>query len=289
MAGSDDGKKEIFRAEALGAVGGRNRLNTLSPIIEPRTWVLTAALAILLLTVVIWGFAGRIPINVVGSGIFLRGEQLDTCNARSDGYVVSIDRHEGDRVTRGERVATIAFGASGGAESTEVLAPKDGRLVSIEAEPGDFVESGQSVALLISGLPRPTCLAFIPLSEGKGVSVGMSVRVSFATADASGSDQAMARVAQVDRFITSHKKALGHVPSPTVVAQIEDQFGAVMAITVEFEEDAEGAGGVRWVAGKGAAELLIDGTPCDIEISIGEVPPVSMVFPGLAETRSGAR
>jgi hypothetical protein len=288
MADGDDGTKKLFRAEALGALGGGNRLNTLSPIIEPRTWIVTASLSFLLLTVVIWGFAGRIPITVIGSGIFLRGEQLDTCNARSDGYVVAIERAEGERVARGERIATIALG-SGDAGTSEVFSPRDGRLLCVEAEPGDFVVSGQSVALLTSGSPRPTCLAFMPLSDGKSVAVGMPVRVRFATAGSAGTEQAVGRISQVDRFITSHQKALGHVPAAAVVSQIEGQFGAVVAVTVEFDEDATGAGGVRWAGGAGSADLLIDGAPCDIEVFIDEIRPVSLVFPGLADISGASR
>ncbi|MSR29414.1 MAG: hypothetical protein EXS03_07575 [Phycisphaerales bacterium] len=279
MAEPDEGKKELFRVEALGAVGGRNRLNTLSPIVEPRLWILTATLAFLLATVVVWSFAGRIPITVIGSGIFLRGEQLDTCNAHTSGYIASIDLPEGATVVAGQRIASLA-GGSADAAISEVRAPKAGRLVSLESESGDFVESGQSIALVISGAPHPSCLAFIPLSEGKSVVIGMPVRVSFASADSAGDVQSLGTIVQVDHFITSKQKALGHVPSHTIVEEILGTFGSVMAVTVKLDEDPDGAGGVKWVGGKGAAGMLVDGAPCNIEIYIGEIRPVALVMPG---------
>ncbi len=288
MAEPADGKKELFRAEALGAIGSRNRLNTLSPVIEPRIWILTASLAFLLGTVVIWSFAGRIPITVIGSGIFLHGEQLDTCNARSDGYVVSLEVREGDSVMTGRRVGTIAGGTPDDSTS-EVVAPKDGRIVSLEAEPGDFVVNGQSVALIVSGSPRPSCLAFVPLSEGKSVADGMQVRVTFQTADSAGGTQALGRVVQVDHFITSREKAFGHIPSHSIIEEVEGTYGSVMAVTIELDSDPAGAGKVKWVAGKGSEALLLDGAPCQIEIYIGEMRPVALVLPGFGGGVGDAR
>ncbi len=288
MADSEEGKQGLFRKEAVEAVGNRNRLNTLSPIIEPRTWILTAALAFLLATIVAWSFLGRIPITVVGSGIFLRGEQLDTCNARSEGYIASIELKEGDPVKAGQRIATITTGNES-APLSEVVAPKDGRLVSLEVEPGDFVVSGQSAALIISGPPKPSCLAFIPLDQGKSVKEGDGVRVTFESADSTGGMQGLAKVVQVDRFITSRQKALGHVPSAMVVEEIAGLFGPVIAVTVEFEADPKGPGGVKWVAGKGKESLLLDGAPCTIEIFIGEIPPVALVLPGFGGVSGDVR
>ena len=73
-----EGGEKIFREKALKSAGVQNRLNSLSPMITPQMWVLTSALAFLLLAVVIWGFAGRIPLTVQGEGIFVRGERLDS-------------------------------------------------------------------------------------------------------------------------------------------------------------------------------------------------------------------
>ena len=72
-----EGETKFVRTQAIESVGRQNRLNTLSPMITPQMWVLTSALGFLLLAVVVWGFAGRIPLTVQGEGIFVRGERLD--------------------------------------------------------------------------------------------------------------------------------------------------------------------------------------------------------------------
>ncbi len=287
MSPEVDGDKKIFRAGALAAAGGGNRLHALSPIISPRLWVLTSALAFLLATIVAWGFMGRIPITVIGTGIFLRGERMDTCNTFAQGHVSEVRKREGDRVQAGECIAIVAAGPSDSdGQPTEALSPVSGRVVSIEVEVGDFVTSGRVVAVIASGSDAPRCIAFIPLSEGKCVVVGMPVRLEFSTADALGAAQAVGHVDYVDSFITSEEKMHGRVPNPTFVDAIRQQYGPVMAVTVLLDADPAGGGGVKWNSGKGAAGLLIDGAPCDIEITIGEIRPVALIMPELdSQTR----
>lgn len=280
MAPEADGNNQIFRAKAVEAAGGGNRLNTLSPIISPRLWLVTVAVGLLLATIVAWGVIGRIPVTVVGSGIYLRGDRLDAVHAMCDGYVSEILVKEGQRVAKGACVVVVGSG-KGGDAVTAVLAPSDGRVVSIDTELGDFVQAGRAVAILASGDESPHCLAFVPLSEGKSVALGMPARVTFATADAQGGASVVGTISHVDNFITSAERMLGRVPSSSLVDSIRQQYGSVMAVTILIDADEGGAGGLKWSAGGGSKGLLVDGAPCDVEVTIGEIRPAALVMPGI--------
>ncbi len=278
--GSESGAK-IFRAEALQSVGGRNRLNSLSPMISANLWVVTAALGFLLAAVVTWGFAGRIPLAVQGSGIFLRGERLDTANAPSEGVIREILKREGDRVKVGECVATISSGIA--IAPIPILASADGTVVSIDAEVGDFVENGRIVAIIATGSDAPVCIAFVPLAAGKRVACGMRVHVSLGTVDSYGGAQVIGRVIKVDGFMTGPDEMLGRVPNRAMIDSIRERFGTVTSIVVALEVDPKGMDGLRWTTSMGGPGTVTAGTPCDIEITVGEIRPVALILPGLGQ------
>lgn len=281
MTPAEEGESSLFRKTALESMGGRNRLNTLSPLISPQMWIVTASLAFLLATVVAWGFLGRIPIAVVGSGVFVRGERLDTVNAPMEGLVHEIRKRDGDRVRAGDCIAIIAPSASAMHEKTEVLASADGTVVSIEAEDWDFVTKGQIIAIIATGNNDPTCIAFVPLAESKRIQLGMPVRAAFNHSDSFGDAQILGRVAMVDGFVTGPDQMFGRLPSPTVVESIRERFGAVTTLVVAFESDAQGHSGLRWTTPNGARAAVTDGTPCDVEIIVGQIRPIALILPGM--------
>ncbi|MSR44199.1 MAG: HlyD family efflux transporter periplasmic adaptor subunit [Phycisphaerales bacterium] len=280
--GSEGGAK-IFRAQALQSVGGRNRLNALSPMISPQIWVVTAALALLLAAVVVWGFAGRIPLTVIGSGIFLRGERLDTVNAPMEGLIREMRKRDGDHVLAGECIAIVSASASAADASTQVLASADGTIVSVETEVWDFVTKGQIIALIATGGDAPTCIAFVPLAEGKRIEIGMPVRAAFSNGDSYGDAQAIGQVSSIDGFVTGPDQMFGRVPSAGVIESIRERFGTVTAFVVAIDCDPNGQGGLRWTTSSDRSSAVSNGTPCDIEVTVGQIRPIALLLPGMGQ------
>lgn len=283
MDPGSEGGAQIFRAQALQSVGGRNRLNSLSPMISPQMWVLTSALGLLLATVVTWGFAGRIPLTVRGTGIFVRGERLDTVNAPYEGFIRKIHKSDGDRVKAGECIATMSSSAVTTEAPTQVFASADGTVVSIDAEEWDFVTQGQILAVIATGSDAPICIAFVPLAEGKRVACGMPVRVAFSNGDSYGDAQAIGRVATIDGFVTGPDQMFGRVPSPAMIESIRERFGIVTAIVVALDLDTQGRAGLRWTTRLAGSSTVTNGTPCDIEVIVNEIRPVALILPGFGQ------
>ncbi len=280
MTPTGEGEQSLFRKTALESMGGRNRLNTLSPLISPQLWIVTASLACLLAAVVAWSFLGRIPVTVLGGGVFVRGERLDTVNAPIDGLIREMRKHDGDRVKAGECIAIIAPSASSN-ESTEVIASADGTVVSIEAEDWDFLSKGQTVAVIATGNDAPICIAFVPLAESQRIHRGMAARATFDHGASFGDAQILGRVSTIDRFIIGPDQMFGRVPSQAVGAAIRERFGTVAALVIACDSDAQGHAGLRWITPPTGAAELSSGTPCDIEITVGQVRPIALILPGL--------
>lgn len=281
MSPPGESEPTLFRKSALESVGGRNRLNSLSPLISPRMWIVTASLALLLAALVIWGFAGLIPRTVVGRGIFLRGERLDSVNAPVQGLIREFRKNSGDRVKAGECIAIMSATAHADDPLTPVLASADGTIVSLEAEAWDFVTAGQVIAIVAAGKDDPICIAFVPLAEGVRLSLGMRVRASFTHGDSYGEAQAIGRVTSVDGFVTGRDQMFGRIPSADVIASIQEQFSTASTIVVEFDRDPAGRDGLRWTAQSPGSGAVANGTPCDIEVILRQIRPVALILPGL--------
>ncbi|MSR69473.1 MAG: HlyD family efflux transporter periplasmic adaptor subunit [Phycisphaerales bacterium] len=283
MTPSGEGEPKLFRKIALESMGGRNRLNTLSPLISPQMWIVTASLAFLLTAVVTWGFVGRIPVTVLGSGIFLRGERLDTVNSPMEGLIHEMRKSDGDHVLAGECIAIVSASASAADASTQVLASADGTIVSVETEDWDFVTKGQIIALIATGSDAPTCIAFVPLAEGKRIEIGMPVRAAFSNVNSYGGGQAIGQVSAIDGFVTDPDQMFGRVPSAGVIESIRERFGTVTAFVVAIDRDPNGHGGLRWTTSSDRSTAVTNGTLCDIEVTVGQVRPIALLLPGLGE------
>ena len=283
MHSGAEGETKIFRTQAIQSVGGHNRLNSLSPMISPQMWVLTSALGFLLFAVVTWGFVGRIPLTVQGSGIFVRGERLDSVNAPCEGLIRKMNKRAGDQVKAGECIATICKSSSPTEVGTQILAFQDGVVVSIEVEDWDLVSNGQIIAVIATGNMNPICIGFVSLADGKRVVEGMPVRISFSHGDSYGDAQAIGRVESIDDFVTSPDQMFGRVPSQTLVASIQERFGNVIAIVVALELDPQGKAGLQWSSRLSGPSMVTSGTPCDIEIVVREIRPASLLLPGFGQ------
>ncbi len=263
MDPSSQGGNKIFRAKALASASGGNRLNTLSPVISPHTWVVTLAMVLLLGITVYWGFNGRIPISVVGSGVFLHGERIDTVHTTVDGSVIEIRKHPGDQIAAGECLAVLKTTDS----MTEIVASAAGELISIDVEVGDSVTSGRTIGVVVVGPSALKCIAFLPITEGKLIESGQSVIMHYNTAAAGGNGQARGKVVFVEKFITSAERIFSRVPNRQFVAMIQERFGGVAEVGILVEADAQ------------RRDLITNAMPCEVEVRIGSMRPINLILP----------
>lgn|GEM_PF-696337 len=263
MDPSSQGDNKIFRAKALASASGGNRLNTLSPVISPHAWVVTLAMVLLLGIIVYWGFNGRIPISVVGSGVFLHGERIDTVHTTVDGLVIEIRKRPGDQIAAGECLAVLKTTDS----MAEIVALEAGELISIDVEVGDSVASGRTIGVVVVGPSALKCIAFLPITEGKLIESGQSAIMHYNTAAAGGNGQARGKVIFVEKFMTSAERIFSRVPNQQFVAMIQERFGSVAEVGILVEADAQ------------RRDLITNAMPCEVEVRIGSMRPINLILP----------
>jgi HlyD family secretion protein len=104
MAGRSE---QIFRKVALDRLASPEQLDLLMEVTSPRSWIALLALALLLATATVWGFAGSIPTQVEGQGVLIKSGGVSDIFAQGSGPVKEVLIKEGDVVTEGQVVARI--------------------------------------------------------------------------------------------------------------------------------------------------------------------------------------
>lgn len=83
------------------------QLDQLVQIVNPQRWLSLIALGTLVTAGLAWSILGRIPITVKGQGVIVYPSQVVNLQAASAGRLVSLAVQTGDRVTKGQVIATI--------------------------------------------------------------------------------------------------------------------------------------------------------------------------------------
>jgi len=98
----------IFRKAALERLSSPEQLDYLMSITSPVAWIALAAVGVIALLIILWGFIGFIPAKVSGKGILLRGGSVFDVSAGSDGVITDLAVKPGDVVQAGQSIATIS-------------------------------------------------------------------------------------------------------------------------------------------------------------------------------------
>ena len=96
-----------FRKEALKKLSSPDDLDRLMPVTDSRGWIALLAGGILLLSVVVWGFLGNIPVTVPGEGITMVSGSIDAIYLRTNGVLRQFTVKGGDVVQKGQVIGVV--------------------------------------------------------------------------------------------------------------------------------------------------------------------------------------
>ncbi|MBI5522796.1 MAG: NHLP bacteriocin system secretion protein [Desulfarculus sp.] len=90
------------------SISSPEQLDQLLRVASPGGWIALAALGLILVSALVWGFLGRIPTKVDGSGMLIRQEGVMDVVALGQGQLLEVKVNSGDLVERGQVVAIVA-------------------------------------------------------------------------------------------------------------------------------------------------------------------------------------
>lgn len=98
----------MFRDRAVDSVAASDRINQVAPIVSARLWLLVAGGGVLCAALLAWGFLGRVPLTVRGTGILIEGTMVVAAESPADGRIAEVRVKPGDVVQQGDVIAVIA-------------------------------------------------------------------------------------------------------------------------------------------------------------------------------------
>ncbi len=270
--------KPIFRQAALERLSSPEQLDQLVRVTQPMGWLALLALSLVILSALVWGILGRLPVQVAGSGILISKGGIHDLVSPASGQVVDLYGQAGDRIEAGQVVATIA---QQNLEPTPVRSPYTGRIVELKVDNGSQVERG-TLLLSVEGLEPGgrvdlEAVIYVAAAEGKKIRPGMEVQVSPSTVRREEYGFMLGQVASVGQFPATAQGMLRVLGNPELVKT----WGANAPIEVHVTllADAKNTSGYAWSSRAGPPTRVESGTLCNAWITLDQRRPLSLVLP----------
>lgn len=164
---------------------------------------------------------------------------------------------------------------------SHVTSPCSGRVIEVTASAGDVVSSQQPILQVEPHANAANDLAavlFVSSEHGKKVRAGMSVLVNPATVRATEFGGIRGVVVGTSDHPVSARYVSRLLANPDL-GQSLAASGSQFQVTVRLLTDAATFSGFQWSSGTGPQVAVGSGTPCQGEVVLEEVPPVSYVIP----------
>ena len=100
--------RSIYRPAALERLSSPEQLDQVMRVTGSRSWLILAAVALLLIATLVWGFYGSIPSKAAGQGLLIKRGGLFEVVSVYSGQVAEVTVKVGDAVKQGQTVALIS-------------------------------------------------------------------------------------------------------------------------------------------------------------------------------------
>lgn len=99
---------EIYRKSVLEKLSSPDQLDRMIVITPPTFWLSMLGVAGIIVVALVWSILGRLPVNVSGNGILVSSDGMYSIYSEAQGVLEEISVAEGDTITKGQVLATIA-------------------------------------------------------------------------------------------------------------------------------------------------------------------------------------
>lgn len=267
-------RRTEFRKAALDKLSSPEELDRLMQITSPGSWLLLAALAVVLVMVLFWSILGRINTTLEQSGVLALSNPSVFISAPTTGRVANVMVQPDDEVYEGDIIAYLSTEEG----LTTVLSDVEGRVTAVRAQEGTTVSAGSAlVTLQLSDAQqqREQVVLYVTLADSQQIKVGMSAQVLPANVEAEKYGYIKGEVSAISEFRATREEMLFMLGDADYV-DVLLRSGNVFEVRVELERDS--AGFWVWSASDGPEFPIMTGTACSVTIRIDSQRPISKVF-----------
>lgn len=193
-------------------------------------------------------------------------------------------RHEKTLFDLDQEITESARLAMGRAERLErvsrIVAPATGTVTEIRVTEGTVVAAGHAIVSVASGGRFLQVVLYLPTRDGKKVKPGMAVRVEPATVRKEEFGMLIGEVTEISDYPSSPEGMLAVLQNQVLVERFSNT-GAPYAARVNLTPDIQTVSGYLWTSNRGPDLQISAGTTVQAEVTVREVPPISLFIPML--------
>ena len=274
----------LYRPKALAKISSPDELDQVLKIVPVSSWLALLTMLAVIVTVVSWGYLGRIPIVTHGPGVLLARGTTHTVVSLVAGQVVEINAQRGDLIRAGTVVARLQpmqdYPQTG---RMDIVATTAGQVAELNIRNGSFVNAGDRVLSTVESSSRLEAILFLPADQGKRVMHGMEVRLTPTTVQQEQYGMLLGRVRSVSDYPITETEMTEIVGNPDLTKVLLGEGGAFEAAPimarVDLQTDSRTPSGYRWTSKMGPNYRLTSGLLCQSQTVTGTERPVELVVP----------
>lgn len=305
-------ESSIFRKVALERLRSPDQLDNLMKIVSPRAWLMLLAVALLIVSGIVWSIAGSIPVRVDTYGILINSGGLSIITHLYGGKLSEIMVEEGDIVEKGDKVARIElydlalkieelkeeFKIISDEKKKEleikldqlqkeyeyrrnIVSSYSGKVIEVKLNEGDILDPEEPLISIEAGDSSGNNLEgvfYVEAYHGKEILPGMEVKITPYYLEKGKYGLLLGEVASVSEYPITHQE-LHRVLKNEMLEDMFAKNGASFEVKVKLIEDKSNPSQYKWTTPAGPPHKLSGGTLCKGMVTIERERPVELVLP----------
>jgi hypothetical protein len=249
-----------------------DRLLTVAPL---ATWLVVAALTLVVAALLVWGFAGSLPRRVSAQGLLSGPQGPAVVQSSASGRVDAVLTSAGAQVKAGDPVLRVTTDRG---ERT-LRASAAGLVADIDVAAGQVVGRGTSLYELQPATQPGTldALLFLSPKQGAAITPGMKTNLSVASAPSTAFGVLRGEVRSVSSYPASGSALTAMLGNPDL-ARYYSRDGPPLVARIRLVADRDTRSGLEWSTHKGPPFPLRPGTTVSAQITQQDQTPIDAVF-----------
>jgi HlyD family secretion protein len=163
-----------------------------------------------------------------------------------------------------------------------IRSPSKGFVTEISTQPNAIVSSSSQLAVVETGEEALVVHAYLPISGGKRVAVGMEAQISPTSVERDIYGSLRGRVTSVSALPVTRQGLMNVIGDEALVAQLM-AAGAPIEVQMTLESDPNTPSRLKWTSSSGPPLQITPGTTAQAMIRVQRERPIALVIP-LAQT-----
>ncbi len=273
---------QLYRKSALEKSSSLEQLDKALTVTSTLSWIALAAITFILVVTIIWSIIGTIPVTVTTTGIVASPVSTNAVYTPESCSINSILVYPGSMLRIGDPVASYK---TGNGDVKTIYSDQVGTVTEVLSKAGDTITQGSEI-IRVSPLANSeqVIVCYVKLSDAKKIERGMQVSVSLSSAESQTYGHMLARVINIDSYVSSNK-GMSYVlgTDNNLAATFQKDGAAVVAVTCELYPDSDTTSGYYWSNSKGAKLDVTNGSLVSAKVVVEEVRPITKLFSKLKE------